>query len=190
MVLTYLGEGCFRLQSGETSLLVDPSGNRLKADVVLKTAVPDAQLQGESGVLSCAGEYELQRIEIEGVEVSEESSDKIIKTAYSLIWEDIKIAVLGEISATPSMKVLDKIGEPDVLILPVHEDHFLPPEEAAKLAKQLAPAVVVPSLYDKKSLEEFAKALGQKVTSEDRFTFKKKDLVPEAVTLIALTPKA
>lgn len=189
MVLTYLGEGCFRLQSGETSLLVDASGNRLKADVSLKTAVGAEAASESNGVIACAGEYEVGGIEIEGVQVDEESTPKMVKTAYSILWEDIRVAVLGEVSATPGMKVLDKMGEADVLVLPVHEDHFLPPEEAAKLAKQLAPAVVVPSLYDKKSLEEFAKALGQKASPEERFTFKKKDLQPEAVTLVALAPK-
>lgn len=189
MVLTYLGEGCFRLQSGENSLLIDPSGNRLKANVVLKTAAGTDEVQGGEGVIASPGEFEVQGIEIEGVQVSEESTDKMIKTAYSVLWEDVRVAVLGEIAATPSMKVLDKIGEPDVLILPVHEDHFLPPEEAAKLAKQLAPSVVVPSLYDQKSLEELGKALGQKPTPQDRFTFKKKDLQPETITLMTLETK-
>ena len=37
MVINYFGNGCFRLQSGETSVLVNPENNRLKADVTLKT---------------------------------------------------------------------------------------------------------------------------------------------------------
>ena len=39
MVINYFGNGCFRLQSGETSVLVNPDNNRLKADVTLKTLV-------------------------------------------------------------------------------------------------------------------------------------------------------
>jgi len=37
MVINYFGNGCFRLQSGETSILVNPENNRLKADIILKT---------------------------------------------------------------------------------------------------------------------------------------------------------
>ncbi len=189
MVITYLGEGTFRVQSGETSLLVDPSGNRLKADVVLRTAAKIEEVAGEEGVIASAGEYEIKGIEVDGFQVMEESSAELVKTVYLVRFEEVSIGVLGTISAIPNISILDHIGEADVLILPVHEDHFLPPEEAAKLVKQLAPSIVIPSLYDKKSLEEFGKALGQKISPEERFTFKKKDLQPETVTLLTLAAK-
>jgi hypothetical protein len=35
MVVNYFGNGCFRLQSGETSILLDPENNRLKADIFI-----------------------------------------------------------------------------------------------------------------------------------------------------------
>ena len=37
MVITYYGNGAFRLQSGDTVLLLNPENNRLKADVTLRT---------------------------------------------------------------------------------------------------------------------------------------------------------
>lgn len=37
MVITFFGNGSFRLQSGDTTLLLDPDNNRLKADVTLRT---------------------------------------------------------------------------------------------------------------------------------------------------------
>jgi L-ascorbate metabolism protein UlaG (beta-lactamase superfamily) len=190
MVITYLGEGCFRLQSGETSLLIDPSGNRLKADITLRTTVNPEDFVSSSDTVSFAGEYEIKGVEIEGVEVDAESTPKLIKTAYKITWEDITIGVLGSISNTPETKVLEKLGEPDVLILPVEEDHFLEPEAAGTVTRQFEPSVVIPSAYSKKSLDAFAKSLGQPATIEERFTFKKKDLAPEAMKLVVLGAKS
>ncbi len=190
MVITYLGEGAFRLQSGETSLLVDPSGNRLKADVVLRTTINPDEIASDPGVVSFAGEYEVKGIEIEGVEIKEESTAKLVKTAYKVTWEDITVAILGSIANMPPGDVLEKMGEPDVLIVPVEEDHYLEPGAAGTLTRQLEPAVVIPALYNEKSLKAFAKELGQSASEEDRFTFKKKDLTPEAMKLVILSPKA
>jgi L-ascorbate metabolism protein UlaG (beta-lactamase superfamily) len=190
MVITYLGEGCFRLQSGETSLLIDPSGNRLKADVTLRTTVDPDEIVSAPDIVSFAGEYEIKGIEIEGVEVSDESIPKLVKTAYKVRWEDITIGVLGPIANPPDAKMLEKIGEPDVLIIPVDEDHFLEPEAAGTITRQFEPSVVIPSAYSKKGLDAFAKALGQPARIEERFTFKKKDLVPEAMKLVVLGAKS
>ena len=189
MVITYLGEGCFRFQSGETSLLLDPSGNRLKADVTLKTAVDPGEVVSAPDVVSFAGEYEIKGIEIEGVEISEESTPKLVKTAYKVMWDDITIGILGGVGTAPDAKVLEKIGEPDILILPVEENHFLEPEAAGGLTRQLEPAVVIPSLYSDKSVKAFAKEMGQPGETEERFTFKKKDLSPEAMKLVVLGAK-
>lgn len=186
MVITYLGDGCFRLQSGEVSLLVDPSGNRLKADVSLKTAMNPAEFESAPDVISAAGEYEVKGIEINGVQIDAESSAKLVKTAYLVNFEDITVGVLGSIANAPDSKVLEKMGEPDILILPVEEDHFLEPEAAGAIIRQFEPAVVIPSLYNDKSVKALAKELGQSATVEERFTFKKKDLTPEAMKLVVL----
>ena len=37
MVITYSGNGSFRLQSGDTALLLNPENNRSKADVIIRT---------------------------------------------------------------------------------------------------------------------------------------------------------
>ncbi len=189
MVITYLGDGCFRLQSGERSLLIDPSGNRLKADAVVKTAVNPAEPPVPEEA-AFAGEYEIKGIEIEGAQVDEESTAKLVKTAYRINWEDISVGVLGGLTSVPSAAVLEKLGEPDILLLPVEEDHFLEPEAAGGLVRQLSPAVVIPSLYNDKSVKALAKELGQSAAVEDRFTFKKKDLTPEAMKLVVLGAKA
>jgi L-ascorbate metabolism protein UlaG (beta-lactamase superfamily) len=181
MVLNYFGNGCFRLQSGETSILVDSENNRLKADVGLKTLVTaDVGAPGEgddAGTIAIPGEYEIKGIEILGFPIAGESTEKFLKTAYAVFWEEMKFVFLGHLSRPLDAAMMEEFSDPDVLVLPVGGGHFLEPEVAAKMVKQLEAKVVVPSFY--KSPDEFLKALGKKAEKADKFVFKKKDIESE-----------
>lgn len=186
MVINYFGDGCFRLQSGEVSLLTNPVNNRLKADVVLRTIIPaDAEPPAEEIVFP--GEYESKEIEIRGFSVPSESTEKFLKTIYLITWEEMRFVFLGHLSGFPSDDVIEEIGEPTVLFLPVGE-HFLPATEAVKLMKQLEPAVVIPSFY--KTPTEFLKVVGQKAETEEKFVFKKKELAETKGRIIVLEAKS
>ncbi len=192
MVINYFGNGCFRLQSGDTSVLVNPENNRLKADVTLKTltaAVPDAAAagDGEKGdevVISFAGEYEEKEIEILGFGVPEESTDKFLKTAYAVLWEGMKFVFLGHLSKPIDATLMEEFSEPDVLFLPVGGGHFLEPEVAAKIAKQLEARIVIPSFY--KTPAEFLKASGKKGEEMEKFVFKQKDIAGDRGRVVIL----
>ena len=193
MVINYFGNGCFRLQSGETSVLVNPENNRLKADVTLKTLTapaPDAAAHGDGEksdevVISFAGEYEEKEIEIVGYPITEESTEKFLKTAYALLWEGMKFVFLGHLSKPMDAALMEEFSEPDVLFLPVGGGHFLEPEVAAKIAKQLEARVVIPSFY--KSPAEFLKASGKKGEEMEKFVFKQKDIATDHGRVIVLT---
>jgi L-ascorbate metabolism protein UlaG (beta-lactamase superfamily) len=180
MVITNFGNGCFRLQSGETSILLNPDNNRLKGDVVLRTLVSTAEPLGDGSdptVISFPGEYEIKGIEIVGYQIPTESTEKFVKTAYVVTWEDMKFVFLGHLSKPVDASLMEEFSEPDVLIAPAGGGHFLEPEVAAKIAKQLETAVVIPSFI--KSPADFLKALGKKAEPMDKFVFKKKELVGE-----------
>jgi L-ascorbate metabolism protein UlaG (beta-lactamase superfamily) len=180
MVITRLGDGCFRLQSGETSILVNPDNNRLKGDIVLRTIVAAGEplANGTDGtVISFPGEYEIKGIEITGFQIPGESTEKFVKTAYVIKWEEVKIVLLGHLSKPVDASLMEEFAEPDVLITPAAGGHFLEPEIAAKMAKQLEATIVIPSFV--KDAGEFLKALGKKAEPTDKFVFKKKDLVGE-----------
>lgn len=173
MVINYFGDGCFRLQSGETSLLVDPNNNRLKADVVLKTLIPPDSASPEANEINFPGEYEMKGIHIQGWPVSKESTGKFLKTVYLVKWEELSFVFLGHLSDGLEPEVVEELSERDVLFVPVGE-HFLSDEAAAKFVKKLEPAVAIPSFAKKP--DSFAKALGQKAEIQEKFVFKKKDL--------------
>ncbi len=193
MVITYFGNGCFRLQSGETSILVNPENNRLKADITLRTLVSTAPedaaaaTSDEGGGLAIAtpGEYEEKEIEIVGYPVAAESTAKFVKTAYAVQWEGMKFAFLGHLSTPLDASLMEELADPDVLFLPVGGGHFLEPEVAAKAAKQLEARVIIPSFY--KDAAPFLKALGVKGETMDKFVFKQKDIAENKGRAIVLS---
>jgi L-ascorbate metabolism protein UlaG (beta-lactamase superfamily) len=167
MVINYFGNGCFRLQSGDTSILVNPENGRLKADIILRTIIsteegPETD-SGDSATIAFPGEYEVKGIEIVGFPIVAESTEKFV--------------LLGHLSAPIDATLVEEFGDPDVLILPVGGGHFLEPAIAAKIAKQLEARIVIPSFY--KNSDEFLKALGKKADVVEKFVFKQKDLVSE-----------
>jgi L-ascorbate metabolism protein UlaG (beta-lactamase superfamily) len=189
MVINYFGNGCFRLQSGDTSVLVDPENNRLKADVTLKTLTateidPAVMESAEGTVISFAGEYESKEIEILGFGVPEESTEKFLKTTYVVLWEDMKFVFLGHLSKPVDATLMEEFSEPDVLFLPVGGGHFLEPEVAAKIGKQLEAKIIIPSFY--KDPADFLKALGKKEEEMEKFVFKQKDIIADKGRAIIL----
>lgn len=174
MIINYFGDGCFRLQNGETSLLVDPNNSRLKADVVLKTLIaPDTAASVAANEIAFPGEYEMKDIRAQGWPVPKESTEKFLKTVYLVKWEGLSFVFLGHISEGIEPEIVEEFSEQDILFIPVGE-HFFSDEEAVKLLKKLEPSVVIPS-FSKKP-DSFLKALGQKAEIQDKFVFKKKDL--------------
>lgn len=184
MVINYYGEGCFRLQSGDLSLLVDSNNNRLKADVFLKTIIAPGTLPESVFEISFPGEYEVKGIEIFGWPVTQESTEKFIKTVYLVKWEGIKFAFFGHISEFPSPELLGGLDEPDILFVPIGGGHFLSADGAARLTKQLEPAMAIPSFY--KDYKGFLKVLGQQGMVQEKLVFKRKDLEPEKMKAMVL----
>ena len=182
MVISYLGKGGFRLQSGETVLLVDPGETRQRADLVLRTQAPADISEAPTDEVIFPGEYEKAGIEVQGFPL--ESSTKAVTTGYLVIWEEMRFAILGAIGAAPDASVLKQIAEPDIIIVPADNDKYLTYDAARKLIHQLEPSIAIISLY--KNANEAAKSLGEKTEIQEKLVFKKKDLVERQGRVVVL----
>jgi L-ascorbate metabolism protein UlaG (beta-lactamase superfamily) len=187
MVLNYFGEGCFRLQSGELSVLVNPTSNRLKADVTLKTIVSPEEHPSPDEI-AFPGEYESKGIEIQGWQLTGESTEKFLKTVFQVTWEEMRFVFLGHLSGPLPNEIIEELGEPDLVFVPTGDDHFIPAPDAAKLMKQLEPKIIVPAYY--KNSTDLEKAMGVKAEREEKFVFKKKDIADAKSRLIVLESKS
>jgi len=199
MVITFYGEGCFKLQSGDFVVLTDPFDSstgltppRFKSNIILKTLTPfpltnSSISQLTSQLISGPGEYHFKDIVITGFFLGKESSEKFLKTIYVIKIEDITLCFLGHISEMPEPAILEYLEEIDILFIPAGGPPFVSAEVAVKIIKQIEPKIVIPSFFKVPGLKRIAskpelfleelngKKSGQ-AENQDKLTIKKKDL--------------
>ncbi len=199
MVITFHGEGCFKIQSGDFVILTDPfdakSGltpPRFKSNIILKTITPilvDNQLidQSANQTIFGPGEYNIKEININGFSLSKESTEKFFKTVYLLEVEGIKLCFLGHLSEMPEPAILERLEGIDVLFVPAGGPPFISQNSVVKIIKQLEPKIVIPSFYKipglkrpakelKVFLEEFNGPKIKEIAGQEKLVIKKKDL--------------
>jgi len=191
MIITYQGDNYFKIQSGDLVVLIDPTNGRSfrGATVVVNTTLPsstEAPKENECFWIEHQGEYEVQGIRIDGWSAGNE--DETEKTIYRILFEDISIVVMGHLSKEPAQSIWEHLEHPDVLIIPAGGKPWISPAAAAKFVRQAEPSVIIPSLTSDPKL--FLKELNKPSSpKEEKFVFKKKDLIPGAMTIKCLESK-
>ncbi len=200
MVITWLGQACFKIQSGDLTVVIDPYSKdigltppRFKADVVLVTHDHHdhsnaESLTGEPMVIKGPGEYEAKDVYVLGLETYHDEvqgKERGLNTIYKIEIEGMRIAHLGDFGEKEIRdETLEDLGDVDILLIPVGGKYTIDGEGAAKLVKKIEPKIVIPMHYKIPGLklnldgvEDFLKEIGAgKAESEDRLTVKKKDL--------------
>lgn len=178
MTITFYGEGCFKIHSGDFVVLTDPfdgetglTSPRLKPDIILKTLVPLPIVNGQQSMvngqfISGPGEYNISAeggfasggkdINITGFALPKESSEKFLKTVYLIKTEGVNLCFLGHLSEMPEPAILEYLEEIDILFIPAGGEPFINQKSAAKIIKQIEPKIVVPSFYKIPSLKRLA----------------------------------
>lgn len=189
MVLSYYGFSCFKIQSGDTVLVIDPFGKgadlpapRFETHVVAYTkpgTPPEFSLGGAPMILSTPGEYEVREIFLTGFDAAK-------TTPFLIEWEGIRLMHLGtlqkEAAVTP---LLDHIDTIDILF--ISTAGF--PSEAHKIISAIDPRIIIPMHGEsakKSSFDSFIKEIGEKVEKLDRLTIKQKTLPAEGQRMIIL----
>lgn len=199
MVITFYGEGCFKLQSSDFVILTDPFESktglmppRLKPDIILKTLTP-LPISHFSSLISQysifgPGEYNFKNINVAGFSLTKESSEKFLKTIYLLEVEEINICFLGHLSEIPEPTILEHLEEIDLLFIPAGGPPFIEQKFAVKIIKQLQPKIVIPCFFKipglkrladnlEVFLEEFNGPKAKQVSGQEKLVIKKKDVV-------------
>ena len=198
MIITFYGEGCFKIQSGDITILTDPlddktglTAPRFKSDIILKTLTPlpfpQSSILNSQFSISGPGEYNIKDVNITGFALPKESSEKFLKTVYLIKMEGINLCFLGHISETPEPAILEHLEEIDILFIPAGGEPFINQKSAAKTVKQTEPKIVIPSFYKipglKRTagdisafLEEFNGEKTKQKETQEKLVVKKKDL--------------
>lgn len=191
MIITYQEENYFKIQSGEISLLIDPTNQRSfkGSALVLNTVRPSyVTYDGNSECfwVDHQGEYEVQGIHVRGWSAGNEGDTE--KTIYRIDFDDVIISVLGHITQEPPKDFLEYLENTDILIVPAGGKPWISQTAIAKFIRQMEPSVIIPSLFKdiKPFIKEFNKA---SVAAEEKFVFKKKDLSQNAMDIKCLEEK-
>ncbi len=195
MIITSLGKQFFKLQTGDFVIALNPISkdskfkvNGFGADIaMISTNHPDYNGGDvvEYGnktpfVIQGPGEYEISDIMIQGF--ATKGYEDRINSIYYFEFDGIKILYLGAIYQPEiPLEARQKIGDVDMLFVPVGGKTVIDAAAANKLAVSFGPKVIIPMDYgsdqESGSLKSFLKESGnEKVAPVDKLTVKLKDL--------------
>jgi L-ascorbate metabolism protein UlaG (beta-lactamase superfamily) len=113
-----------------------------------------------------------------------------VNTAYTFLFDGIRVCVLGAVQEKLSGEVRDALGECDMLILPVLEGeslNYLSPHAAEAVAVALEAKVVIPVGHNDKTLPIFLKEAGAtSVQPLEKLTIKKKEVDSKSGEVVTL----
>lgn len=162
MKINYFGHSCFLMETQQgTRVLVDPYDGigyplpRVRADCVCCTHqhFDHNYVGGVDGVrqtISAAGEYAFEDVKITGIpafhdEVSGAKRGKNI--VYLFEADGACVCHMGDIGQAPSEQLLQKIGKPDILLIPVGGTYTVDAAGALDYIGKIRPRIAVPMHY-------------------------------------------
>ncbi|OGZ46847.1 MAG: hypothetical protein A3J54_00070 [Candidatus Ryanbacteria bacterium RIFCSPHIGHO2_02_FULL_45_13b] len=204
MVITYYGATCFKIQSGETVLAVDPYAKesgltppRFQTDIAISTRNHPLSnnmdaLAGNPFIVTSPGEYEIKGVSIEGVATG-------IHTLYIVELEGMRLCHLGALDTKELPDATrERIGTLDILFVPVGGTNALDAEEAVHMINLIEPRIAIPMYYAfpgfsalaLHTVDMFLKEIGSTSVAEEKLTLKKKDVPQDEMKVVVLKPVA
>ncbi len=205
MILTYHEGACIRAAAGDTTLVLGPVSKSSKnfkptnfgADVAfISFDHPDMNGADEAArgdkqpfVITGPGEYEVKDISVAAFPAgSTYDGEGKINTVYSIHFDGLSVLYLGALGDLDLPSDVLEMDAPDILIIPIGGNGALSPAEAQKLAVKLEAKIIIPVLYEDKSLKQFLKEAGvEGVTPIDKLTVKPRDVADKESEVVILT---
>lgn len=210
MVITWYGQACFRIQSGSTTIVIDPfqkkiglNPPKIEAQLVLITHHHAdhnnaSTIKGSPFIVDGPGEFDYQGVQIQGIESyhdNEEGQERGLNTIYTLKTEGIRVAHLGDLGQLSlTEQQINRMGTVDVLMVPVGGTYTIDGARALKVVNQIEPHIVIPMHYKVKgltikldSVTQFLKEVGQPdVKTQEKLILKKSTLPQEKMEVVVL----
>jgi len=157
--IEYKGGNTLIITTKKTNLVFDPKRSLIGLkDIIIKDAVElltdnrFAVINDEARLdISVPGEYGVGDVDIVGIAANGryDSDDSNYRVIYKLVVGEHRIAVIGNIDEKLSDNQLEKIGQVDILIIPVGNNGYtLDSIGASKIIKNIEPKIVIPIHYD------------------------------------------
>lgn len=216
MDLYWGGQALFKLKGKNAAVVIDPyspefTGLKLPKDLVgdvvlVSHAHEDHSNAGAvtspSGVAPMVftepGEYEVAGCVITGIDSfhdEKEGAERGKNTIFHLMFDGLNIVHLGDLGQSElTEEQLSKIGEVDILLIPVGSVYTIDGKAAAGIVAQLEPKIIIPMHYkiedlkfELEGVEKFLKEMGAEgVTPLPKLSITKEKL-PEEPQVILLS---
>ena len=205
MILTYHEGACVRAQAGDTTLVLGPVSKRSKnfkptnfgADIAFISLNHEDMNGGEEAgrgekrplLITGPDEYEAHDMTATGfLAGSKYSGSARTNTVYTIHFDGLSLMYLGALGDLELPSEILEMDAPDILIIPVGGDGTLNAAEAQKLAVKLEAKMVIPIMYDDKSLKQFLKEAGSESTKpEEKLTIKPRDVADKQNEVVVLS---
>ena len=204
MHISWLGLSACKFETSDATVLTDPFAPsvfspplRAKADVVTvsndESEVHNhrAGVLGNPFVIDIPGEFEVKGVYVQGISLSPSSA-----TAFTFDMDGLRLVHFGDMQSPPSQALLERLGEVDVLCLPVGGGTTLAPEAAVKVVNEIEPRVVVPIFFQTEGVKLRTKLLpvtmflremgASRVEPVERVSLKRRDLALEETKVVVL----
>lgn len=215
MIIQWLGRSCFKIQTknsnDESTIVIDPFADntsglkmpRIQADILLMTHNHSDHnnaeaVRGEPFVIINPGEYEYHGVFVYGLPAfhdDKQGQERGLTNIYKIITEEMSIVHLGDLGQTLNDEQLERLGNVDILMIPVGGKYTINSEKANEVISQLEPRFVIPMHYrmeDEKAgadevadtLDKFLKSSGLPSEKMEKFKIARKDLISQTETKI------
>ena len=211
MEIIWHGQSCFTLKGSKSTVVTDLYNDdyglkvpALSADILTVSHQHrdhnNTNLTNKPYIIDCPGEYEIKNIFISGIPAAHDSADGQERgrvTIYAFNIDGYKICHLSDLGEKLDEKQLEKIGDVDVLLIPVGGVYTLDGKHAKEVVEQIEPKVVIPMHYLLPDLnikidgvENFLKEMGIKESvPQSSLILDNLNMSSEKTTVILLEPK-
>lgn len=216
MIISYLGHSCFKIVTKylgqDLEIITDPYDKsigfrvpKMSADIVTISHHHDdhdnamavsGNIESNPFIIDQSGEYEIKGVFVTGIPSyhdGKEGQDRGENIIYRYDIEGLILVHLGDLGHDLSDNQLDKLGNVDILMIPVGGTYTLNASAASKVVRQIEPRIVIPMHYKAEKLKlkldsvnAFRKEMGGQAETEKKLKITKSNLPSEETKLTIL----
>ena len=213
MNIIWYGQSCFKIQNKDITLITDPFDKSIglrppygSADVV--TISHDhfdhnnyGVIKNNPFIIDSAGEFEVKKVVVKGIDSyhdDKEGKERGGNVIYTIEMDEIRICHLGDLGQSALINgQLEKIGQIDILLVPVGGVFTIDWKIASTIISQIEPRVIIPMHYKipgakggllkLDNADNFCKDRGvSPKDAVDKFSVKKKDLPQDESKVVVM----